>query len=208
MTRPQMTQMVADKREGGFELTTDMTKPDMRHRLRAERIRMPEQAVRAKSLRIYRRLIDMPAYQLALRIACYMSIKNEVDTRMVIQNAIGSGKQVGVPVTRKDGDMYFQAIAGLSDLRPVHYGLREPVADPQKMLLPHTVDLILVPGIAFDRRGYRIGLGGGYYDRFLARTEAVRIGLSYDFQIIDRVPAESHDEKMDLIITEDEIIKI
>lgn len=185
-----------------------MTKLDLRRRLHAERIQMSERAVREKSLRIYRRLIDMPAYQRARRIACYVSIKNEVDTRTVIQKTIGSGKQVGVPVTREEGDMDFQAILGLSDLRPVHYGLREPVPDPQKVLLPHTIDLILVPGIAFDLFGHRIGSGGGYYDRFLVQTEAVRIGLSYGFQIIDRVPAEPHDVKMDLIITENEIIRI
>jgi len=185
-----------------------MTKPDLKRSLRTERIQMSERVVREKSLRIYRQLIDMPAYQLARCIACYVSIKNEVDTRVVIQNAIGSGKQVGVPVTREDGDMDFQAIAGLSDLRLVHYGLREPVPDSQKVLLPHTIDVILIPGIAFDRVGHRIGSGGGYYDRFLVRTEAVRIGLSYSFQIIDRVPAEPHDVKMDLIITEDEVIKI
>lgn len=185
-----------------------MTKPDLKRRLRVERIQMSERVVREKSLRIYRWLIDMPAYQLARCLACYVSIKNEVDTRTVIQNAIGGGKQVGVPVTREDGDMAFQAIAGLSDLRSVHYGLREPVPDLQKVLLPHTIDLILVPGIAFDRHGHRVGSGGGYYDRYLARTEAARIGLSYGFQIIDRVPAEPHDVKMDLIITENEIIKI
>ena len=185
-----------------------MTKPDLKRRLCAERIQMPERAVREKSLRIYRRLIDMPAYQLARCIACYVSIKNEVDTRTVIQKAIGGGKRVGVPVTRADRGMDFQAIAGLSDLRPVHYGLREPVPNPKMVLLPHTIDLILVPGIAFDRLGHRIGSGGGYYDRFLVRTEAVRIGLSYGFQIIDRVPAEPHDVKMDLIITENEVIRI
>lgn len=185
-----------------------MTKPNLKRSLRTERIQMSKRAVREKSLRIYRQLIDMPAYQLARRIACYVSIKNEVDTRIVIQNAIGDGKQVGVPITREDGDMDFQSIAELNDLRPVHYGLREPIPDFQKVLLPHTIDLILVPGIAFDRSGHRIGSGGGYYDRFLARTEAVRIGLSYSFQIIDRVPAEPHDVKMDLIITEDKVIKI
>ena len=185
-----------------------MTKSDLKRRLRTERIQMSERVVREKSLRIYRRLIDIPAYQLARRIACYVSIKNEVDTRIVIQKAIGGGKLVGVPVTREDGDMDFQGIAGMSDLRPVHHGLREPIPDSQKVLLPHTIDLILVPGIAFDRFGYRIGSGGGYYDRFLARTEAVRIGLSYAFQIIDRVPAEPHDMKMDLIITENGVMKI
>ena len=185
-----------------------MTKPDLKRSLRSERVQMSERVVREKSLRIYHRLIDMPAYQLARCIACYVSIKNEVDTKTVIQKAIDSGKQVGVPVTREDGDMDFQAIEGLNDLRSVHYGLREPVPDLQKVLLPHTIDLILIPGIAFDRRGHRIGSGGGYYDRFLARTEAVRIGLSYAFQIVDRVPAEPHDVKMDLIITENEVIKI
>ena len=185
-----------------------MTKLDLKHRLHAERIQMPERVVREKSLCIYRQLINMPAYRFARCIACYVSIKSEVDTKTVIQNAIGGGKQVGVPVTREEGDMDFQAILGLSDLRPVRYGLREPVPDPEMVLLPHTIDLILVPGTAFDPFGHRIGSGGGYYDRFLARTEAVRIGLSYGFQIIDRVPAEPHDVKVDLIITENEVIRI
>ena len=185
-----------------------MTKSDLKRSLRAERTQMSERVVREKSLCIYRQLIDMPAYQLARRIACYVSIENEVDTRTVIQKAIGSSKQVGVPVTREDRRMDFQAISELNDLRPVHYGLREPVPDPKMVLLPHTIDLILIPGIAFDRHGHRIGSGGGYYDRFLVQTEAVRIGLSYDFQIIDRVPAEAHDVKMDWIITENEVIRI
>lgn len=185
-----------------------MTKSDLKRRLRAERIQMSERAVSEKSLRIYRRLIDMPAYQLARRLACYVSIKNEVDTRTVILKAIGSGKQVGVSVAREDGDMDFQAILGLSDLRPVQYGLREPVPNSKQVLLPHTIDLVLIPGTAFDRLGHRIGSGGGYYDRFLTRTDAVRIGLSYGFQIIDRVPAEPHDVKMDWIITENEVIRI
>ncbi len=191
-----------------FAAAPAMTKQSLKHRLRGQRIQMPKRSVCEKSLRIHRRLICIPAYRFARCIACYIAIKNEVDTKTVIQNALREGKQVGAPVTRADGVMDFQAIAGPSDLRPVHHGLREPVPNPKMILPPHTFDLVLVPGIAFDRRGHRIGSGGGYYDRFLARTKAVRIGLSYAFQIIDRVPAEPRDVKMDLIVTESEIIKI
>ena len=93
-------------------------------------------------------------------------------------------------------------------MRTAHYGLREPVPNPELILPPHALDVILIPGIAFDRRGHRIGSGKGYYDRFLTRTQAVRIGLAYDFQVIDRVPAEPHDVKMDWIVTESEMIEI
>ena len=185
-----------------------MTKQNLKRPLHAARIQLPERVVREKSLRIHRHLIHMPAYRVAQRVACYVSVKNEVDTKTLIRTALGSGKRVGVPITRANGAMDFQAIAGLNELRTAHNGLREPVPNPQLVLSPHTLDAILIPGIAFDRLGHRIGSGKGYYDRFLTRTKAIRIGLSYAFQIIDRVPAEPHDVKMDFIVTESEMIEI
>ena len=185
-----------------------MTKQNLKRRLRAARIQLPKCVVRKKSLRIHRRLIRMPAYRVAQRVACYVSVNNEVDTKTLIRATLREGKRVGVPIARQDGVMDFQAIAGLKGLRTAHYGLREPVPNPNAILPPHTIDSILIPGIAFDRYGHRIGSGKGYYDRFLTRTKAVRIGLAYAFQIIDRVPAEPHDVKMDFIVTESEIIEI
>lgn len=185
-----------------------MTKQNLKRRLRAARIQLPECVVQEKSLRIHRRLIRMPAYQIAQRVACYVSVNNEVDTKTLIRVALRDGKRVGVPIARQDGVMDFQAIAGLNELRTAHYGLREPAPNPNAILPPHTIDSILIPGIAFDRYGHRIGSGKGYYDRFLTRTKAARIGLAYAFQIIDRVPAEPHDVKMDFIVTESEIIEI
>ena len=185
-----------------------MTKQNLKRHLRAARIQLPECAIREKSLRIHHRLIRMPAYQIARRVACYVSVKNEVDTKTPIRAALREGKRVAVPIARANGAMDFQAIAGLNELRTAHYGLREPVPNPELILPPQALDVILIPGIAFDRRGHRIGSGKGYYDRFLTRTKAVRIGLAYDFQVIDRVPAEPHDVKMDWIVTESEMIEI
>lgn len=185
-----------------------MTKQNLKRHLRAARIQMPARTVKKKSLRIHRLMTRIPAYQIARRIACYVSVKNEVDTQTPIRTALGSGKRVAVPVARGNGVMDFQAIEGLNELRTAHHGLREPVPNPESILPPHTLDVILIPGIAFDRLGHRIGSGKGYYDRFLTRTNAVRIGLSYAFQIIDRVPAEPHDMKMDWIVTESELIEI
>ena len=168
---------------------------------------MTPRAVEKKSELVYYRLRHLPEYQLAQCIACYVSIKNEVSTQAFIQKALGEGKQVGVPVTKPDGVMDFQAITGINDLQPVHFGLLEPVADSQKVISLETFDLVIVPGIAFDRWGHRIGSGGGYYDRFLEQTEAIRTGLAYAFQVVDEVSVEPHDLKMDMIVTENEVVR-
>jgi len=184
-----------------------MTKQNLRHDLRHQRNAMVSLTVEEKSELAFYRLSHLPEYQSASCIACYVSIKNEMDTQAFIQKALGEGKQVGVPVTKPGGIMNFQTIAELGDLQPVHFGLLEPSADSKKVILPETFDWVIVPGIAFDRCGHRVGSGGGYYDRFMAQTEAVWIGLAYAFQIVDQVPVEPHDLAMDVIVTEDEVIR-
>ena len=138
-----------------------MTKQNLRHDLRNQRNAMASLAVEKKSELVLHRLAHLPEYQSARCIACYVSIKNEVATQAFIQKALGEGKQVGVPVTKPDGVMNFQAIAGLEDLQPMHFGLHEPFEDSKRVISPETFDLVIVPGIAFDRCGHRIGLGGG-----------------------------------------------
>ena len=185
-----------------------MTKKNLRQHHRLMRDQISKQTASQNSASIYTRLIQMSLYQSAQNIACYVSIKNEVDTQQIIQNALMQKKQVGVPITQSDGIMEFQTLTNTNELQKVHHGLLEPTTNPQKIISPRKFDLAIVPGIAFDRQGHRIGSGGGYYDRYLAQTNAIRIGLAYDFQLLENIPTEPHDLKMDWVITENESIQI
>jgi 5-formyltetrahydrofolate cyclo-ligase len=155
---------------------------------------------------IYERVIAWNVFQAAPCVACYVSVQNEVDTRQLIEYALRVGKKVFVPVTQGSGVMGFQEILSLDNLRSARFGLLEPEHDVGLMIEPDDLDLVIVPGIAFDRRGNRLGFGGGYYDRFFERCNATRVGLAYAFQVVDDIPAEDHDEKMDWVVTEDEVI--
>lgn len=96
--------------------------------------------------------------------------------------------------------MTARLVRSLHALVPGEYGIPAP-GDDCPVLAEEEIDVILVPGTAFDRDGGRIGQGGGYYDRFLPRTDALRVGVCHDFALLDRVPAQAHDQKMDLIVT-------
>jgi 5-formyltetrahydrofolate cyclo-ligase len=102
--------------------------------------------------------------------------------------------------------MGFQEILSLDNLQSARFGLLEPERDVGLMVEPDDLDLVIVPGVAFDRRGNRLGFGGGYYDRFFERCNATRVGLAYAFQVVDDIPAEDHDVKIDWLVTEDEVI--
>lgn len=175
--------------------------------MRARREQMPLEIFHEKGQAIFQRVIALPDYPRVRQIACYVSSGREVDTRALISRAIADGKQVAVPVVRGKGQMVFQAIASLEDLKPAHFGLLAPPPDAAHVASPDVFDWVITPGLAFDRCGRRVGMGQGYYDRFLPRTRAVRIGLSYAFQVVDAIPVERHDIPMDLIVTEREVIR-
>ncbi len=122
------------------------------------------------------------------------SLAGEVVTRGAIEAARAAGMRVIVPYVEAQGSpMRHAEIDGLRDLQSGHWGLLQPT-QPRFIEELTIIDLILVPGLLFDRRGFRIGQVGGYYDRFLARaTGATTIGLTYDESVIDRIPDEAHD---------------
>ena len=93
------------------------------------------------------------------------------------------------------------------DLKISSYGILEPKKDKIKNISSDKIDLIIVPGVAFDLKGNRMGHGKGYYDRFLNLVKSTSIGLAFEFQIIENIPVESHDKPIDMIITEKRIIK-
>jgi 5-formyltetrahydrofolate cyclo-ligase len=148
----------------------------------------------------------LETYAHAETIGCYVSVKNEVDTNGIIVDALSKGKRVSVPVTGPEGALNHVEIRSLDQLKPAQFGLLEPSHSNTDTICPGELDLVVVPGIAFDKSCNRIGFGAGYYDRYLEHVPASKVGLAYDFQILEEVPTESHDVPLDTVITQSGIL--
>jgi len=165
---------------------------------------LPEQAARMSRL-AQQRLVATKLFAAARSLALYSPVRKEVDTRGIFSIACRQGKQVYYPrVAGKH--LHFVPISRTEQLVPGAFGVLEPAAD----LKPgqQVPDLILVPGVAFDRCGHRLGYGRGFYDRYLARCcdKAVRVGFSYSFQLYDALPVDAHDQSLDVLVTDAETI--
>jgi 5-formyltetrahydrofolate cyclo-ligase len=164
-----------------------------------------------RSAAIRNRLMFLKEFGSAGSFLLYASMADEVDTAPLIDGLLAAGRPVFLPVCRP-GRAEFDAVSIRSrsaDLVPGRFGILEP----RLGLVPADtgdVEFALVPGLAFDRQGARIGRGGGYYDRFLARLHlsALRVALALEFQVYPAVPTADHDQRVDLIVTEREIIRV
>jgi 5-formyltetrahydrofolate cyclo-ligase len=162
----------------------------------------------AWSRRIEERLAELAVWRDAEVVHTYVgAVQGEVATRGMVARALREGKTVVCPRVRwnpRGLDSF--AIGSLDELVESTRGLWEPDSARVTPVDDATLDLVLVPGIAFDRRGWRIGFGAGLYDRFLAGVDAPRVALAFSLQILDPLPVESHDEPVDWIVTEGESI--
>ena len=153
---------------------------------------------------IMRRLESMQAFAGADTVLIYHSFGAEVMTHSLIKK-LCSRKKLLLPVC--DGDeLRLKRLEDYSMLEEGKYGIMEPSSD-EYFANPEEIDLAVIPGIAFDRTGNRMGRGKGYYDRLLADLpDAMKIGICFGFQLFDKIPADSHDIGMDIIMTENEIL--
>jgi 5-formyltetrahydrofolate cyclo-ligase len=169
----------------------------------------PAEVARA-SAAVTRKVLALPAFREAGTVLAYMDVRNEIQTGALIRATFDAGRRVAVPVTDRERRRLIAArITGYPiDLESGPYGIPQPRRYEE--IPPGELDCILVPGLAFDYRGYRLGFGGGYYDRFLPRVrdDAVLIGLAYDFQICPTVYPEAHDRAVHVVITETRILDI
>jgi phosphoribosylglycinamide formyltransferase-1 len=153
------------------------------------------------------RFLRLPQFNSSKRILLYASKESEVHTEGIIQSALSLGKKVCLPVTlRESKSLEIYEIKSLEELVPGAFGILEPQRLAERKIQPPEVDLVVVPGVSFDRRGHRIGYGMGYYDSLLSKMKAVKIGLAYDMQLVPHVPNEPHDVAVDFIVTENELI--
>lgn len=175
-----------------------------REKLRADMKRVREEAsalhVLEMSARIGERVIMTPEYLRAKRVFCYYALPMEVQTGGLIREILRSGRELYLPVTDRNANI---TAVRLRDPEAVHRGaFRVMEPDGNEALDPDLLDLILTPGLAFDRTGGRIGYGAGCFDRFLPKCRGTVVGLSFEMQMVDRVPMEAHDQRMDQIVTE------
>lgn len=152
---------------------------------------------------IFNKIIESNFYKDAKTILVYVSFNGEVETHRFIKYALKDGKNICIPkVLSKEDGMKAIKIDSFDELKKGAYGILEP-KNLTKKIEEKDIELILIPGVAFDKNGGRIGYGGGFYDKFLkkVRKDTFKIALAYDFQILDEVPLEEHDVKIDGIIT-------
>jgi 5-formyltetrahydrofolate cyclo-ligase len=184
------------------------TKAAIRERLLGERRAIDAPLRDEWSEAIADRLVDLPVWSDARVVHSYVgAVQGEVATREIVGRALADGKTVVCPRVRwnpRGLDSF--AIRSLDELVESGRGLWEPGPSRADPVDPSELDVVLVPGIAFDRRGRRIGFGAGLYDRFLSGVDAPRVALAFSLQIQDSLPVEPHDEPVDWIVTEGETI--
>jgi 5-formyltetrahydrofolate cyclo-ligase len=140
-----------------------------------------------------------------------LAFRSEWDTALLLDAARAAGKSIAVPRVDPSARMLELHLLGdpARDVRPGHLGIPEPLASSPRVE-PAEIEWVLVPGVAFDGGGRRLGYGGGYYDRLLPllREDAIRVAGAYELQIVDRVPAAPHDHEVGTIVTETRVIEI
>ena len=185
-------------------------KTEARRELLALRDALTPDVRRAKSAAVAGLLKAQPEYIKAGTVLFYVDFRSEVQTRRMIEAALGDGKRVLAPkVDRKAHRLKLFEISDLArDLEAGYMGIYEPVANRKAEADPAQVDLVVMPGVGFDPECRRLGYGGGYYDRLIEKLKAgaALIALAFDIQVVDDIPSEEHDKRVDKIITETRVI--
>ena len=183
---------------------TPRTKAQWRTVCRARVGRLTVSQRRVASQKLAARLRRLPAYRTARWIMFYVATAGEVETRPMIRQALAEGKRVAVPITLTTSRMINPAELTQLGRGLVRgpYGIRQPDPRRARWVAPAALDLVVVPGLAFDVRGARLGRGGGYYDRFLARLprRTSRVGLCFRCQRVRRLPRARHDQPVTTVL--------
>lgn len=180
-------------------------KQRVRRELRGKRRSLSAAEVAVRSKQIADHFCCWPPYQDSGTVMFYLAMPDEPQTELMIQDALRQGKQVCVPLLgEKYGEMTAALITSLDDLVTGKLGLKMPKPDKTEIISPADIDLVVVPGVAFDREGNRLGMGAGYYDRFLPQSrDCLFLGVTWACLLVDRLPAEIHDIRMQRLLTEE-----
>ena len=182
-----------------------MTKGELRIRMLRALKQQKEDDRRRRSKAIQRKVFRLTAFRRAKVICCYVALPYEVQTWQMIEAMLLQGKRVAVPWVRPRSKrlQLSEVRRPRADLAPGAFRVLEPVPAARRPVPVRDVDLVLVPGLAFDRQGHRLGHGLGYFDRFLARVPKTTptVGLAYRRQLVNRLPAAAHDRAVQTVLT-------
>ena len=178
-------------------------KTALRQKYRTIRLQMPTDVRATADERIADRVRSLRQYQSCSMLLTYVSTDIEVDTLHIIDTALQDGKTVAVPRC-VDGTrlMEFYRILSIDELHAGSFGVREPAADPDRLISDFSSSMCIVPAFSYDWRGYRLGYGKGYYDRFLANYSGDIIGICYSNCVQRSLPHGRYDRRVKLLVTE------
>jgi len=181
-----------------------LTKEAARREFLKRRIRLEESLRKKKDRKIIENLLTLRELREARLVLFYYPLKGEPDITPLMREFVKIRRQIVLP--RVEGEhLALYLVSTLSSLRRGSFGVLEPAEGIR--VEPEDLDLTLVPGILFDRAGYRIGFGKGYYDRLLDRTKALKVGVAYAFQVLESLPRDPWDKPVDIVVTEKEVIR-
>ncbi|MCR4335056.1 MAG: 5-formyltetrahydrofolate cyclo-ligase [archaeon] len=188
---------------------TNENKDFLRELMKKKRKYLSDAEVFEKSKKITQNLFSLKEINQAQNIALYISFNNEVETKQIIEKLWKQGKNVFVPVMKEESEehLYFAKIDSFEGLIENNKGILEP---KEKVFIPpNEIELFIVPGVAFDKKGNRIGWGKGFYDKFFNFNKIVakKIGLAFEFQIVESISHKAHDVKMDFVVTEKKVFQ-
>lgn len=185
------------------------TKATLRECLRARLDEIDPSTAATAADQVAERVLALPEIENARRIFTCLSFGIEIDTWRLVDRLLASGRELFVPrADPRDGRLHVHPYP--CPLRTLAFGLQQPPRGTPEIdddAIDGTIDAVLVLGLGFDRRGFRLGYGSGYFDRFLARRPFPAIGLAYSVQLLDEVPNEPHDIPMAVVVTEDEVCR-
>ncbi len=175
-------------------------KETLRREMLQKRKSLSEEEIREASLKVCERIKELSSFKRAKTVMLYYPVRGEIDLRPLFEEVLRDPQKVLLlPKVTRDGDMLAVELAEGTPLVKGGFGIPEPAGG--RIFKPEKIDFVTVPGVAFDKRGCRLGMGKGFYDRFLPRVKGVKVGVAYDFQLVENVPCEEHDIPLDLIVT-------
>jgi len=188
---------------------THSSKKIIRKNIQKARDGLTFRFIQSENMSIADKFMELQCYGTSKEILAYYPFRSEIDTTIIIRNALKQKKKIILPkVNGKKLDLYY--IKDLkNDLSPGSFDIMEPIPSKCTIAPYKNIDMVLVPGVGFDRNFNRLGYGGGFYDKLLEElpVKAPRIALAFDLQLIKNIPVMAHDLKVDIIITEKEILR-
>ncbi len=182
-----------------------MPKHSLREQMLEYRCRLTAETLQQLSDLVQRQFVELPEFLAASVVALYSPTRNEVATAELFRVGRQLKRLLFPRVFGKH--LEFVEVSDWSELHSGAFGIAEPIGSP--VVAAETIDLMVLPGLAFDRRGHRLGYGKGYYDRYWHQQprHGLLLGLAFDFQVVDRLPVEHHDIQLDLLVTETSLLR-